>query len=496
MSKNIKGTWSRELMAIFFTLCIAGVTCAQGFRVTEVVMKADTPRVEAICPIRIVFHVYISVNGPGTVEYTFMRSDNSSGPILKMEFLKAGTQSISTEWTLGDQKSLPSYEGWHAVKILEPNELESNHDTGSFSIKCVSSEGVQPRASQDSKMGRGDEGLKRGDSTGMQSSNAVETRTDLPNNFADLYKRNLPLLLNPQRQKFDQDLSKLKLFFEKLPPTFPDAQKKAGMDVEGLAAKLRSAMEERDAVKREQQLAEIQSIYKSTAKLIQNSWAYVTPQLRELIHVLDLSKASVDDGLIIILPDEDGRPQPPAMPVPDTEERSLNAPFTSSGTLGGDPSDANRTNGQMSLNAVVTFASSEQRLSFISQDLSVPSGVRRVTASATLDPVRHSLSGLSVGGYTSSEAIVNFRVMEGTRELCRDRFSLGRVISAVAGGGFPQGSRTLTLQCEFSRSNPNDPGVYNLIGEIEGWAGAGGLSSASVWIDALLRQFHLYLHRR
>jgi hypothetical protein len=56
--------------------------------------------------------------------------------VQTLDFKSAGTQSISATWTLGDAKSLLSYEGWQAVKIVSPNEFESNHETGSFVMKC------------------------------------------------------------------------------------------------------------------------------------------------------------------------------------------------------------------------------------------------------------------------------------------------------------------------------------------------------------------------
>jgi len=108
----------------------------KGARVTEVVLKADDARPEGPCPINVRFGGYITADGPATVTYTFTRSDGATGPVFSLDFKGAGTQAVSTAWTLGDASALPSYEGWMAVRVLSPNELESSHQTGSFALRC------------------------------------------------------------------------------------------------------------------------------------------------------------------------------------------------------------------------------------------------------------------------------------------------------------------------------------------------------------------------
>jgi hypothetical protein len=123
------------LLSIFSLTFIASVH-RQDFRVTEALLKADDARMSGPCPIKVVFNGYIAANGPGTVKYTFARSDGARAQAYAMEFKAAGTQAVSTDWTLGDATSLPRYDGWQALKILSPNEMESSHETGSFSIGC------------------------------------------------------------------------------------------------------------------------------------------------------------------------------------------------------------------------------------------------------------------------------------------------------------------------------------------------------------------------
>ncbi len=71
------------------------------------------------------------------MKYTFTRSDGATGPAFTLDFKAAGTQQVSTAWTLGDAVALPTYEGWQALKVLSPNEVESSHETGRFVLKCA-----------------------------------------------------------------------------------------------------------------------------------------------------------------------------------------------------------------------------------------------------------------------------------------------------------------------------------------------------------------------
>jgi hypothetical protein len=116
--------------------------------VTEVFLKADDGRPTGPCPLRVVFRGYITANGPGTIKYTFTRSDGATGPVYIMEFKKAGTQPVMTDWTLGDSRVIPFYAGWQAVKVLSPVEIESNHDTGSFEINCGGTTSAQTNPNQ------------------------------------------------------------------------------------------------------------------------------------------------------------------------------------------------------------------------------------------------------------------------------------------------------------------------------------------------------------
>src|SRR5678815_93533 len=124
------------VMLVLSSLPTYVTEAADKFSVTGVGLKVDNAVGTGPCPVTLKFTGYITTDGPGTDQYAFTRSDGASGPVQTIDFKSAGTQSVSTAWTLGDAKSLPSYEGWQAVKIVSPNEFESNHETGSFVMKC------------------------------------------------------------------------------------------------------------------------------------------------------------------------------------------------------------------------------------------------------------------------------------------------------------------------------------------------------------------------
>jgi len=135
MCKIDTATVNKSFVVVVFIAWLATLAQAQS-TVTEVFLKADDGRMSGPCPLKVVFHGFIRASGPGAVKYTFTRSDGASAPISILQFTEAGIKEVSTDWTLGDEHSLPTFSGWQAIKILSPNELESSHDTGAFSIAC------------------------------------------------------------------------------------------------------------------------------------------------------------------------------------------------------------------------------------------------------------------------------------------------------------------------------------------------------------------------
>lgn len=137
---QVRSIIHQSLIAALVILSLAGAVAAKETRVTEAFLKADDARLGGACPLTVNFNGYIRTDGPATVKYTFIRSDGATAPVYTLEFKEAGTQSVSTSWTLGDAKALPTYEGWQAIKILSPNQMESSRETGGFQINCKASD--------------------------------------------------------------------------------------------------------------------------------------------------------------------------------------------------------------------------------------------------------------------------------------------------------------------------------------------------------------------
>jgi hypothetical protein len=100
-----------------------------GFRVVETGIKADAYYNSGPCPITVGFGGWITTNGPGVVRYTFTRSDGAAAAEETITFERAGTKQVRAGWTLGR-----GFKGWQAIKILSPNEVESNR--AEFNTKC------------------------------------------------------------------------------------------------------------------------------------------------------------------------------------------------------------------------------------------------------------------------------------------------------------------------------------------------------------------------
>jgi hypothetical protein len=123
------------------SLLIAGVIAltasaasAQTFRVEGAGAEANPPSYSGKCPGLIKFTGKIQASGKGRVKFTWVGSDGATGPVEYLDFEEAGVKHVSTTWTLGDARWLPSYEGWQEIRILSPNEMVSNRAT--FKLTC------------------------------------------------------------------------------------------------------------------------------------------------------------------------------------------------------------------------------------------------------------------------------------------------------------------------------------------------------------------------
>lgn len=86
------------------------------------------------CPKKFEFEGTIEVDAPTSITYTWLRSDGATAPEETLEFEAAGTQTVTTSWTLGGGGT--TYEGlWQQLKIIAPTEVLSNQ--ASFDLTCL-----------------------------------------------------------------------------------------------------------------------------------------------------------------------------------------------------------------------------------------------------------------------------------------------------------------------------------------------------------------------
>jgi len=83
------------------------------------------------CPTTINFRGVITASERCTLQYKFIRSDGANAPVQTLIFQKAEAKPVSTTWTLSG-----NYIGWEAIKIVYPQEAESNK--ANFKVICES----------------------------------------------------------------------------------------------------------------------------------------------------------------------------------------------------------------------------------------------------------------------------------------------------------------------------------------------------------------------
>jgi hypothetical protein len=101
------------------------------FAVTNVSVSVDINRYSGTCPVRFTFTAQITTNGPGTVEYRWLRSDQVQSAAQSLGFSSAGTQQVQSTWDISS--GVHSYL-WKQVEILSPNSMLSN--LAEFSATC------------------------------------------------------------------------------------------------------------------------------------------------------------------------------------------------------------------------------------------------------------------------------------------------------------------------------------------------------------------------
>lgn len=84
------------------------------------------------CPTTITFIGDITVDGPCTVTYRWVRSDSAQGPVETEVFNAAGAKQLSDTWTLGGAGWATTQ--WERIDIITPLPRQSNEAT--FTLNC------------------------------------------------------------------------------------------------------------------------------------------------------------------------------------------------------------------------------------------------------------------------------------------------------------------------------------------------------------------------
>jgi hypothetical protein len=106
-----------------------------NFKVTKAFLEADPVQFVGHCPTAIKFYGTISVNAPGSVLYTFKRSDGSYVAEPKLIFLDDGSHPVQMTWPVGNYYAPTHvYVQWAEISVSQPNLLTSNK--AKFSVTC------------------------------------------------------------------------------------------------------------------------------------------------------------------------------------------------------------------------------------------------------------------------------------------------------------------------------------------------------------------------
>jgi len=104
------------------------LSCGAGSLITGVIVGIDQYPYNGACPKTINFWGTITTNGPGTVTYTWERSDGSSTGPESITFSTASTKTVTNQWTRGEGIE------WQRLHILTPDDGVSSQID--FELTC------------------------------------------------------------------------------------------------------------------------------------------------------------------------------------------------------------------------------------------------------------------------------------------------------------------------------------------------------------------------
>lgn len=128
----------RAKMVLFMLVFLAvGFTIfpIEAFKVTAVSVTVSEPEYRGFCPHKFTFTGRITVNRPGTVHYTWVRSDNIPRKTYTLLFRQAGTLAVTHSWELGSKTMGSFKDQWARIEILTPNPRVSNQ--AEFDLTCL-----------------------------------------------------------------------------------------------------------------------------------------------------------------------------------------------------------------------------------------------------------------------------------------------------------------------------------------------------------------------
>jgi len=113
-----------------------------GLRVVELIPRPAQPNnFRGACPVTIEFVWKLSVaGGAGKVSYSMIRGDGVTGPVESVSFAVPGSTEVRAAWALGRADLTRSYTSWVALRILDPQKLES--EKINFTAECEQQQGA------------------------------------------------------------------------------------------------------------------------------------------------------------------------------------------------------------------------------------------------------------------------------------------------------------------------------------------------------------------
>lgn len=124
-----------SLLAFCLVLTASHVVLAQQSLPSMTVTLSGGPETyQGTCPVDIRFKGAINTVRPARVHYKFIRSDGAYFPAEPVQFETEGAREVTTTWTVGTGEQ-SRYEGWMALRVVYPGEIESTRVR--FKVLCT-----------------------------------------------------------------------------------------------------------------------------------------------------------------------------------------------------------------------------------------------------------------------------------------------------------------------------------------------------------------------